>query len=63
MTATKKIAYAAPSSPTVYTVTYEGSRDMDTDVGYSYLRQLAKKGYEVHVGGVAYTPAHVIAAK
>jgi hypothetical protein len=59
-TQTKKIAHATPTSPTSYTVTYEGSRDMDREVSYPYLRSLAAKGWEVHVGGVAYTPAHVI---
>jgi hypothetical protein len=31
-TQTKKIAHATPTSPTSYTVTYEGSRDMDREV-------------------------------
>lgn len=59
----KKIAHANPTSPTTYTVTYDGRRDMDAEASYGYLKQLAKNGYEVHVGGVAYTPPHIIPAE
>ena len=62
MTATTKIAIARPVTPTVYNVTYPGSRDMDADVGYDYLRRLASSGWTVQVGGVANTPAHTIPA-
>ena len=55
-----RVAYAKPERPNVYTVTYEGSRDLDSDVGYEYLRTLAARGYTVHVGGIAFTPAHTI---
>lgn len=55
-------AIASPTSPTTYTVTYPGRRDSDSDVGYGYLKRLAANGYEVQVGGVAFTPSHTIPA-
>ena len=57
---TTNIAIATPSSPSTYTVTYVGRQDMDCDVPYGYLKDLSRNGYEVRVGGVAFTPPHVL---
>jgi len=44
-----RIANATRTSGNTYTVTYVGHAEMDRDVPYGYLRQLAKGGCRVEV--------------
>ena len=59
----KKLATATCiDGQALYDVTYHQRADMDSKVPYSYLRELANKGWEVHVGAKHDTAAHVIPA-
>ena len=56
----KKIAVARLITTNVYDVTYPGHRHGDSNVTYDYLKVLQSQGYEVRVGGFAYTAPHTL---